>query len=290
MQFIVYILAYPFLWFISILPFRILYWLSDCLYFLIYILLGYRKKVVRNNLALTLPHLSETARLEIEKKSYRHFCDMFLEMTKTMSISSKEINNRFVITNLDLLQEYESKEKSIMLLISHYASWEWLVLLNRKTSFKGVAVYKKVNNRYFDDLVKRIRSKYNTTLVVNNETIPLIANNQRKNILSIYGIPSDQSPTLNRIFHDESFMGIPVPVHTGAETLAKKYNLNVLYAKVSKVKRGHYECTLIPLSDDAKSVPNFEITSRYLREVEKQILEAPEYYFWTHRRWKHRLD
>jgi KDO2-lipid IV(A) lauroyltransferase len=289
MQFIVYILAYPFLWIISILPFRILYWISDGLYFIIYTVFGYRKKVVRDNLALTLPHLSIEERLDIEKKSYRHFCDLFLEMAKTMTISDKEINKRFVITNLELLKEYELKEKSIMLLVSHYASWEWLVALNKKMSFRGFAVYKKVNNKYFDQLVKKIRSRFNTTLVVNNETIPLIANNHRNKVFSLYGIPSDQSPTLNRIFHDESFMGIPVPVHTGGETLAKKYDLNVLYAKVSKVKRGYYECTLIVLSDDAKSVPNFEITSKYLREVEKQIGVAPEYYFWTHRRWKHRF-
>ena len=289
MQFIVYILVYPLLWIISKLPFRILYWISDCLYFIIYTVFGYRKKVVRDNLAMTLPHLNSGERLDIEKKSYRHFCDLFLEMAKTMTISSEEINKRFVITNFDLVQEYELKEKSIMLLVSHYASWEWVVVLNKKISFKGFAIYKKVNNKYFDKLVKKIRSKYNTTLVVNNETIPLIANNHRKGVFSMYGMPSDQSPMLNRVFHDETFMGIPVPVHTGGETLAKKYNLNVLYAKVTKVKRGYYECTLIPLSDDAKSVPNFEITSRYLREIEKQIAIAPEYYFWTHRRWKHRF-
>jgi KDO2-lipid IV(A) lauroyltransferase len=177
-----------------------------------------------------------------------------------------------------------------MLLVSHYASWEWLVVLNKKVRFQGVAVYKKVNNKYFDRLVKKIRSKYNTTLVVNNETIPLIANNQRNQILSIYGIPSDQSPMLHKVFYDDLFMGIRVPVHTGAETLAKKYNLNVLYAKVTKVKRGFYECTLVPISDDSKSVPNYELTTKYLRAIEQQILEAPEYYFWTHRRWKHRLD
>lgn len=290
MQYIVYILTYPFLWILSMLPFRILYLISDCLYFLIYSIFGYRKKVVRDNLALTLPHLSDEDRLVIEKKSYRHFFDMFLEMAKTMTISTDEINKRFVITNLDLVKEYESKGKSIMLLVSHYASWEWLVVLNKKVNFKGVAVYKRVNNKYFDQLVKKIRSKYNTTLVVNNETIPLIANNQRMQILSIYGIPSDQSPMRNKNSYYNSFMGISVPVHTGAETLAKKYNLNVLYAKVTKVKRGFYECTLIPLSQDATSVPNSEITNSYLREIEKQINQAPEFYFWTHRRWKHRLN
>lgn len=290
MQYIVYILTYPFLWILSMLPFRILYLLSDCLYFLIYSVFGYRKKVVRDNLALTLPHLSDEDRLVIEKKSYHHFFDMFLEMAKTITISTDEINKRFVITNLDLIKEYESKGKSIMLLVSHYASWEWLVVLNKKVNFKGVAVYKRVNNKYFDQLVKKIRSKYNTTLVVNNETIPLIAKNQRMQILSIYGIPSDQSPMRNKNSYYNSFMGISVPVHTGAETLAKKYNLNVLYAKVTKVKRGFYECTLIPLSQDATSVPNFEITNSYLREIEKQINQAPEFYFWTHRRWKHRLN
>lgn len=290
MQYIVYILTYPFLWILSMLPFRILYLLSDCLYFLIYSVFGYRKKVVRDNLALTLPHLSDEDRLVIEKKSYHHFFDMFLEMAKTITISTDEINKRFVITNLDLIKEYESKGKSIMLLVSHYASWEWLVVLNKKVNFKGVAVYKRVNNKYFDQLVKKIRSKYNTTLVVNNETIPRIANNQRMQILSIYGIPSDQSPMRNKNSYYNSFMGISVPVHTGAETLAKKYNLNVLYAKVTKVKRGFYECTLIPLSQDATSVPNFEITNSYLREIEKQINQAPEFYFWTHRRWKHRLN
>lgn len=290
MQFIIYSVAYPFLWVVSMLPFRILYWISDVLYFFTYTIFGYRKKVVRNNLAITLAHLSPKERLLIEKKSFRHFCDMFLEMVKTMTISSRELNNRFVITNIELIQEYESKQKSIMLLVSHYASWEWLIVLNQKLSFRGVGVYKKVNNKYFDQLVKKIRSKYNTTLVSNNETIPLIANDQRKCVLSVYGLPSDQSPTLSRIFHRGTFMGIDVPVHTGAETLAKKYNLNMLYAKVTKIKRGYYECTLIPLSDDAKSVPNFEISEKYLREIEKQIHEAPEYYFWTHRRWKHRVN
>ena len=288
MQFLIFIIAYPLLWFISILPFRIFYLLSDAVYILIYYVIGYRKKTVRENLAMALPNLNQEERLSIEKKSYRHMCDMFLEMIKTMTISSKEMNKRFVIKNLEVIKEYEEKEKSIMLLVSHYASWEWLITLNQKISYKGVGVYKKINNKYFDKLIRDIRSKYNTELVVSNKTIPFIADNYRKNILSMYGIPSDQSPAANRIFHWDTFMGIEVPVHTGAEMLAKKYDLNVIYAKVKKVKRGYYEATLIPLSDNPKSIPDFEITHTYLQEIEKQIHEAPELYFWTHRRWKHR--
>lgn len=290
MQFLVFIIAFPLLWLISILPFRLFYFLSDILYVIVYYIVGYRKKTVRENLAMALPHLSDAERKIIEKKSYQHLCDMFLEMVKTLTISSEEMNKRFVITNIELIKEYEKKEKSIMLLASHYASWEWLITLNQKISYQGIGVYKKIANKYFDKLVRDIRSKYNTQLIVTSKTIPLISQNQKEKNLSVYGLVSDQSPKMNRIFHWDTFMGIEVPVHTGPEMLSKKYDLNVIFAKVKKVKRGYYEATLIPITDDAKSFPNFEITHRYIQEVEKQIHEAPEYYFWTHKRWKHRKD
>jgi lauroyl/myristoyl acyltransferase len=288
MQFLVFILAFPFIWIISILPFRIFYWFSDFIYLIVYHIIGYRKKTVRENLALALPHLSEAERLIIEKKSYHHLCDMFLEMTKTMSMSSEEMNKRFVLTNLEVVKEYEKKGKSTILLASHYASWEWLLTLNAKTTFKGIAVYKKIANKYFDKLVRDIRSKYNAELVVTNKSISLMAKNQEDGILCMYGLASDQSPKLNRAFHWDKFMGIEVPVHTGAEMLAKRYDLNVLFVKVKKVRRGFYEATFVPITDNPQSIPDFDITRTFLNEVEKQILEAPEYYFWTHKRWKHR--
>ncbi|MFV8353426.1 lysophospholipid acyltransferase family protein [Flavobacterium sp. XS2P14] len=288
MQFLIYILTFPFLWVVSILPFRIFYWFSDFIYIIVYYIIGYRKKIVKANLVLALPHLSDKERLIIEKKSYHHMCDMFLEMIKTMTISAAEMNRRFVVTNIDLVKEYEAKGKSTVLLASHYASWEWLLSLNEKTSFKGIGVYKKIANTYFDKLIRDIRSKYNAELVETKNTIPLIAENQEKGILSMYGLASDQSPKLNRAFHWDSFMGIEVPVHTGAEMLAKKYDLNVLFVKVKKLKRGFYEATFIPITDNPRSIPDFGITSIFLREVEKQIIEAPEYYFWTHKRWKHK--
>ena len=288
MQFLIFVIAYPLLWLISILPFRIFYWFSDFIYVIVYYIIGYRKKTVKENLVLALPHLTNKERLEIEKKSYHHLCDLFLEMIKTMSISADEMNRRFMVTNIELVKEYEKKGKSAILLASHYASWEWLLSINEKTKFKGIGVYKKIANKYFDKLLRDIRSKYNADLVETKDTISLIAENQKKGILSIYGLASDQSPKLNRAFHWDKFMGIEVPVHTGAEMLAKKYDLNVLFVKVKKVKRGFYEATFIPITDNPKLLPDFEITSTFLREVEKQILEAPEYYFWTHKRWKHR--
>nr|WP_309756052.1 lysophospholipid acyltransferase family protein [Flavobacterium sp.] len=288
MQFLIFILTFPFLWMVSILPFRIFYWFSDFIYIIVYYIIGYRKKIVKANLVLALPHLSDKERLIIEKKSYHHMCDMFLEMIKTMTISAAEMNRRFVVTNIELVKEYEAKGKSTILLASHYASWEWLLSVNEKTSFKGIGVYKKIANTYFDKLIRDIRSKYNAELVETKNTIPLIAENQKKGILSMYGLASDQSPKLNRAFHWDSFMGIEVPVHTGAEMLAKKYDLNVLFVKVKKLKRGFYEATFIPITDNPRSIPDFGITSIFLREVEKQIIEAPEFYFWTHKRWKHK--
>lgn len=290
MQFLVYILAYPFLWLISILPFRIFYWLSDFVYFLVYHVVGYRRKTVRENLALTLPHLSDTERKEIEKKFYQHMCDMFLEMIKTMSITPEEMEKRFTITNMDLFHEYENKGKSVVLVASHYASWEWLLTLNKRMLFNGVGVYKKIANPYFDKLVRKIRGKYDAELVETKKAIPLMAQNQRDGILSLYGLASDQSPKLDRIFHSMKFMGIEVPVHTGAEMLAKKYDLSVIFIKVQKVGRGYYAATIVPIADNPKEYENFEITEKYLREVEKQIYEAPEYYLWTHKRWKHRVQ
>lgn len=288
MQFLVFILTFPFLWVISILPFRIFYWFSDFIYVIVYYIIGYRKKTVKENLALALPHLSDKERLVIEKKSYHHLCDMFLEMIKTMTISADEMNKRFVVTNIELVKEFENKNKSTVLLASHYASWEWLLSFNAKTNFKGIGVYKKIANKYFDKLIRDIRSKYNAELVETKKAIPLMAENQKNGILSMYGLASDQSPKLNRAFHWDKFMGVEVPVHTGAEMLAKKYDLTVLFVKVKKVKRGFYEATFVPITDNPRSIPDFEITNTFLREVEKQILEAPEYYFWTHKRWKHR--
>ncbi|MDP5201926.1 lysophospholipid acyltransferase family protein [Flavobacterium sp. DG2-3] len=289
MQFLVYILAYPLLWLISILPFPVFYLFSDFVYFLVYRVIVYRKKVVRANLALALPHLSDAERKDVEKKFYKHMCDMFLEMVKTMSISPEEMDRRFHVTNIDLVLDYAKKGKSVILVASHYASYEWLLTINPKLGFQGVAVYKKLANPYFDKLVRKIRSKYNTEMIETRKAIPTMAQNQRNGVLSMYGLASDQSPKLDRIFHSMKFMGVEVPVHTGAEMLAKKYDLAVIMVKVKKVKRGFYEATFLSLADNPKEFKDFEITEMYLKEVEKQILEQPEFYLWTHKRWKHRV-
>ncbi len=288
MRFIIYLIAYPFLWCISMLPFRLLYLLSDFVYLIVYYFIGYRKKTVRENLALALPNLSDEERLVIEKKSYKHLCDMFLEMIKTMTISTKEINKRFVFSNLEVYKKLEKQDKSIAMMLAHYASYEWVISMNTYVRFNGYAIYKKIANPYFDKLVRDIRSRFKAYLITTKETVPTIINNKNNNKLSIYGFASDQSPKISSAFHWQKFMGIEVPVHTGAEMLSKKYDMNVIFLKVKKVKRGHYEASFEILSDKVQEVPNYEITDKFLKLVEQQIYEAPEYYLWTHKRWKHR--
>jgi KDO2-lipid IV(A) lauroyltransferase len=287
MRFIIYVITYPLLWCFSKMPFPILYLFSDFIYLIVYYGIGYRKKTVRENLALALPNLSARERLTIEKKFFRHLCDIFLEMIKTMTISKKEINRRFVFTNLEVYKNLEGKQKSIAIMMAHYASYEWAVSINSFVDFEAYGIYKKIANPYFDKLVRNIRLKFKAKLITTKETIPTIIKNNKVNKLCTYGFASDQSPKLDSTFHWQKFMGIEVPVHIGAEMLSKKYNMNVIFIKIKKIKRGYYEASFEVLSENVSQVPKFEITNRFMQLVEQQIYEAPEYYLWTHKRWKH---
>ena len=288
MQRLVYILVYPLLWGISRLPFRVLYMLSDLLFFILYRFIGYRKKVVRANLQLVFPNWDISEIKRTEKAFYAHMCDMFLEMIKTMGIRNEAIVQRFTFTNLDVIRRFEDQGKSIMVIFPHYASWEWALALNAHVQSKGYGTYQPINNRYFDQMVRDIRAKFGLTLITTRETRSTVAQNTEEGILSSYGIISDQSPMLSKTKYWGKFMGIEVPMHVGAEEMCKKHDLPAVYLKVKKVKRGFYQGSFIVLSDDPTSVPDYEITDAFFRETEKSILEEPEYYFWTHRRWKHR--
>jgi KDO2-lipid IV(A) lauroyltransferase len=291
MQLLAFIVIYPILYLISLLPFRLLYFFSDVIYVLIYHVIGYRKSTVRLNMALALPHLSFKERKEVEKKFYHHFCDSFLEMIKTLTISEKEIKKRFVFENIELVKEFEDKGKSIVLICAHYGSYEWLLTMNMYlTTHKGFGVYKKLANKYFDKLVRDIRGKFDAELVDTKQTIPLMRENQKKGVLAYYGFISDQSPKIYRVPYWGRLFGMEVPVQTGAEMLAKKMDMNVMFVKGGKIKRGYYKAEFIPFEGDPKTTPNFEITDRFLSLLEQQIIEHPEYYLWTHKRFKHRRN
>lgn len=288
MQLIAYILIYPILWLVSILPFRLLYALSDVLYFFLYRIFGYRASTVKANLKLVFPEKSDKEISTITKKFYHHLCDMTLESIKSMTISKTELAKRYKFTNIELIKDLEKKERSIVLMCAHYGSWEWIFILQTYINYKGYAIYKRLRNKYFDRLVKRIRARHDTYLITTKETFNVLNESKNKGELTINGFASDQSPKVNKAYHWNEFMGIKVPMHTGAELLAKKLDMAVVFFSVKRIKRGYYETTFKTITESPRDYKDYEITDMFFRLVEKQIIEAPEYYLWTHKRWKHR--
>jgi len=284
----VFALTYPILWLIAHLPFRLLYLLSDGIAALLYHVIRLRRNTVQANIALALPQLSKAEQQRICKRFYHHLSDMFLEMIKTMHLKPDDMDKRFVFTNLDVYLDMEKQGKSIALMCAHYASYEWVISMNRKVNFRGYAIYKRIANPHFDALVKKIRSNFGATLITTKETAKTIEANALKGQLGLYGFASDQSPKWSKADHWYSFMGVTTPIHIGAEQLAKRYDMNVIFLKVKKVKRGYYEATFEHLSDHPQSEPDYAISERFMDKVAEQIYEAPEFYFWIHKRWKHR--
>ncbi len=288
MNLLIYILVYPVIWFVSILPFRILYSISDFMYFITYHIIGYRKKIVFTNLKLVFPEKSTKELRKISKKSYQHLIDVFMEMIKSFTISEKEINKRYTYKNISLINELYSDGKSIILTGSHYANWEWILNISSFIKHKGYAAYTKVGNPYFNNTILKSRGKFGVTLKQTSKIITEIENNYKNNIQSIYGLLSDQSPQLSRTFYWSKFLGVKVPIHTGTEMLAKKYNMNIVFMDVKKIKRGYYKTTFSIITNNATKYANYKLTDIFLRKVEEQVYTQPEYYFWTHNRFKHK--
>ncbi len=288
MQLLASILIYPIIWLLSILPTRVLYGFSSILFAFLFYIVGYRRKVVRNNLKLCFPEKSEKERKIIEKKFYQHFCDMIFESIKSLTISEAEIKRRFVFTNIEEIHKIENVNKSMMMMCAHYGSWEWIFILQKHVSSDGYAVYKKLKNKYFDGLVRRIRAKYNTYLITTKETVFTLRDLQSKGEIAIFGFLSDQSPKAEKARHWKEFMGVKVPVYTGAEGLAKDLDMAVLFFKTKKIKRGYYETTFKTVTLNPNEYKDYEITDMFIEFVEELIYDAPEYYLWTHKRWKHK--
>jgi len=288
MQLIVYILVYPILWCISILPFRVLYLISDFLYLVIYRIGKYRVTTVKANLKMVFPDKSEQEINGITGKFYHFLCDMIMETIKSMTISKKELKKRFSYDNLDLIKDLETKNRSIVLLCGHYASWEWIFSLQLHVKYSGYAVYKQLSNKYFDRLVKRIRARHNSYLMTMNDTYKVMSGVQKRNEKAIYGFAADQSPMMGKNLYWNTFLGINVPMYTGAETLAKRFDLAVVFMNVNRYKRGFYKASFEVLTENPKKVDNYQLTDRYFELLEDQINKQPEFYLWTHKRWKHR--
>ncbi|GAB5563926.1 MAG: lipid A biosynthesis protein [Winogradskyella sp.] len=288
MQLLVYIIIYPLLWLVSILPFRILYILSDTLYFILYTVSGYRKKIVITNLKLVFPEKSKKEIEIIAKGFYKHFCDITLEAFKSLTISKKTIDKRFIFKNLDKIKDLELKNKSVLLMTSHYANWEWSIAIQNHVGHEGYAIYKRLRNKHFDKLVRRIRARYNAYLITTKETIPTLRRLKKEGQLFIAGFAADQSPKAHKAHYWREFLGIKVPVITGPEMIANTLDVPAVFFRIDKVKRGYYVATIEDVIEFPKELKEFELTDRYIAYIEKQIYEKPEHYLWTHKRWKHK--
>lgn len=288
MQLLVFILVYPLLWLVSILPFRLLYALSDAIYILLYYLIGYRKKVVRGNLQLAFPEKSLSEIKQIEKKFYKHMCDLFLEMIKSLTISKSEMIKRFSFTNLEVIKNFEKQKRNVILVCGHYASYEWMMSLGYHINHKGYGVYMPIANKYFDRLVKKIRTRHGAYLIAKKDATKTIRKHKEDNVLALYGLASDQSPQLQRARYWRTFMGVKVPVFLGAEKLSKELDYPVVFMDIQKIKRGYYQTTFTVITDNPKALPDYKITDTFTELLEAQIKAKPEYYLWTHKRFKHK--
>ncbi len=288
MSFVIYILVYPIIWILSILPFRILYFLSDIIYLIIYYLIGYRKKIVFGNLKLAFPEKSNQELFKIRKKFYHHFVDIFIEMIKSFTISKKQLAKHCSYPNLDVLNDLQKDGKSIILIGSHYGNWEWLFGLSSFTDYKCYTAYTKVSNKYFNRKILKSRGQFGFSLKQTARIIVEIDDNFKNNVQSMYGLISDQSPQLKKAIYWNHFLGVNVPLHTGAEMLAKKHNLSLVLILTKKIKRGYYENSFKVITKEPNKFPDFELTDIFHKEIEKQIRSQPEYYFWTHKRFKHK--
>ena len=288
MQFLIFILTYPLIWVLSILPLRVLYFISDIIYILLYHIIGYRKTVVRQNLKLSFPEKSAEELLKIEKKSISHFIDTFMEMIKTFSISERDILNRITIENPEEIERLIKNNKSVIIISSHYANWEWAVhLMVKLVDCEGFGSYAKIGNKYLEKKIKKSRGKFGANLVLNTRFIRKMQKNDDKKIQAIYGFLSDQSPQIKKAVYWNNFMGIRVPIIIGPELMAKRFDYPVIYLQTDRIKRGYYTSKITILTENPRKLPDYQITDKFIKILEGQIREKPEFYFWTHKRFKH---
>jgi KDO2-lipid IV(A) lauroyltransferase len=288
MKFLTKFLITPLLIFISWLPFWLLYFISDLFYYILYYGIKYRRKIVRKNLELSKVAKSTKDLIRIEKKFYRHLTDVFFEMFKFYSISPEEMKRRFYIENPEIFYQLEKKNKSVMFMTSHYGGFEWFLSINYHVPQLPFAVYTPLSNKSLDSLIKKFRLRHGSKLISRYKAGSYIKKQIKENKLFLYGMAADQSAQIRSITYWKEFLGVKVPVFTGSERIAKQHDIPVVFGKVVKIKRGHYKVVVDLISEFPNEYKDYQITDIYIKKLEKQIREIPEYYYWTHNRFKHK--
>ena len=285
-----YYIFYALNWIITLLPLRVLYIFSDFLFIFFYYIPGYRRKVVRTNLKNSFPEKSDVEIITIEKKFYHHLCDLFIETFKVTHLSSKQMMKRVPLTNPELLEKLYNEERDVAAVLGHYGTWEWLMCLPLYAEFKFVSIYKPLANKHFDKFMINNRTRFGMVVTPMQHVVRDIIENRKNNIRSLYSFLTDQTPAKGDIRFWTSFLNQETAVYLGVEKISSKYDMAVVLFNVQKVKRGKYCFTVELLFDHTAGLPEHVITETHVKRLEEIIKEHPEYWIWSHKRWKHKRE
>jgi KDO2-lipid IV(A) lauroyltransferase len=283
-----YYIFYGINWIITLLPLPVLYIISDILYLVLYYFPSYRRKVVATNLKNSFPEKTEEELKSIEKKYYRHLADLVIETFKVTHMTKAEQRKRFTYSNLEIIDKLREEKRDIIAVLGHYNNWEWPTLLPYYLKYKIIIIYKPLQNKYFNRFINNNRSKFGIVLTPTSQIIREIVNYKRNNINTLSVFISDQTPPKGDIKYWTTFLNQDTPVFTGVEKIASKYDMAIVFFHIQKVKRGHYNLDIELLLDHTAGLPEKLITEAHVRRLEEIIREKPEYWIWSHRRWKHK--
>lgn len=283
-------IIYSTFYLISLLPFGVLYALSDIAYLLIYRLIGYRRVVVRNNLTTSFPEKNIDEIKDIERKFYHWFCDYFFESIKLLSISNRELNRRLHVLNPEVHEQWFRQGRNTAAFLGHYCNWEWLSRVGKDMNQERrlCLIYDPLHSKPFDYLFLKIRTYPPTGVPTpKRDILRQLTEWKHQGILSLSGYIADQAPKWKNIHLWIPFLNHPhSPVFTGAERIARKMNNVIYYAKMSRPRRGYYEMEYMLITADPDSMAEGDITRHFFSMLEESIRLHPEFYLWTHNRWK----
>jgi Kdo2-lipid IVA lauroyltransferase/acyltransferase len=283
-----YYIFYGINWIITFLPLPVLYIFSDLLYLVLYYIVSYRRKVVAENLRNSFPEKSKEELKTIEKKFYRHLADLLIETFKLTHMSKAEQKNRFTYSNLQVIDRLREDKRDIIAVLGHYNNWEWPTLLPYYLKYIIIIIFKPLQNKYFNGFINRQRSKYGIVLTPTSQVIREIINYRKNNINTLSVFISDQIPAKGDIKFWTKFLNQDTAVFTGAGKIAAKYDMAIVFFHIQKVKRGHYNLDIELLLEHTEGLSEDLITETHVRRLEEIIREKPEYWIWSHRRWKHK--
>jgi len=283
-----YYLFYPIYRLINLFPLRALYLLSDFLFLILYYFPSYRRNIVETNLKNAFPEKSEKERKDIARRFYKHLADMFIETFKVKSMSRKELEKRFTYSGTEIVNRLYDEKRDIIAVLGHYNNWEFTVLMGDNMKSKTCVIYKPLRNKKFDQLINSQRTRFGLGITPMSMVIKDILRARKDSINTISVFLADQSPPRNEIQYWTTFLNQDTAVYTGAEKIARKYNMPVVFFNIRKIKRGYYNMEIEELINNPEDVAENMITEAHVRRLEEIIREKPEYWAWSHRRWKHK--